>query len=550
MGGDGVSSIDRFPAEVDGVFVGGGHNSLVAAAYLAKAGLSVAVLEAAPTIGGGVTTDEATLPLFRHNLHAFFVRWTPDYRIWSDLELDRHSLQTIFPEVQNGLPFDGGERALVTYRDLARSLAEIERIDPVDADAYQHLHSEFAELVNRIEVPLRFSPPIPADELRDRLGRSKLGRRYLEIDRGAPLQLVREWFRSEPLRALVLFNVAIRGYLPVLDVPGGGAITTLALSNSHDGRIIAGGSGEAIRAIASVVYEHGGSIFSGAPVASIDVANGRAVGVTTADGRHIGARRFVASGVPAPLTLVEMVDPVHLDQSLRKAMQEYRWNEEALFGTHFALAGRPRFTAESYAPDLPRALNFAFGYETSDDLVADMERIRRGDISPEGALHGSLPTIHDPSQAPPGHHTSFGWQFVPSRLDDGRERWEPDACAAQAAAIQGCYERYSPDWSERVLAVVTHSPAATAARVPSMFLGDRHHGIYHPDNWYGGRPHADLAGYRTPIERLYLCGSTQHPGGSFTGIPGFNAAGVIVDDLGLEPWWELPDPRQTLAALE
>jgi phytoene dehydrogenase-like protein len=538
------------PEEVDGIVVGAGHNALVAAAYLAKAGLSVAVVETAATIGGGVTTDEVTLPLFKHNLHAFFVRWTSDYKIWRDLDLDRYGLRTIFPDVQNGLPFDGGERALVTYRDLGRSLQAIRRINPEDAESYRRLYEEFGQMVTRIEAPLRFAPPLPKDELGDLLSRTTLGRRYLEIDARSPLELVRDWFVSEPVRALVLFNVALRAYLPVLDVPGGGAITTLALHNSHDGRIIAGGSAEAVRAIAGVVYEHGGRILTQTQVASIEVANGRATGAITLEGRRIRARKFVLSGVPAPLTLLRMVDPEHLDSSLRKAMEIYRWNEEALFGVHFALARRPRFSAERYAPDLPRALNFAFGYEGSDDLVRDMETIRRAEVPPEGALHGSIPTLHDPSQAPPGYHTSFGWQFVPLRPEGrGSDYWDQGACETQMKAIQGCYERYSPDWGETLLAVVSHSPASTEARIPSMFLGDRHHGTYHPDNWSIGRPHPALSGYRTPIEGLYLCSSSQHPGGSFTGIPGYNAAGVIADDLGIEPWWERPDPRQALAGL-
>ncbi len=112
----------RLPERVDGVFVGGGHNSLVCAAYLARAGKSVLVLEAAGRIGGGTTTDEVTLPLFKHNLHAFFVRWTPDYVMWNDLQLDDFGVRSIYPEVQNAVPFDGGERALVTYSDLDRSL--------------------------------------------------------------------------------------------------------------------------------------------------------------------------------------------------------------------------------------------------------------------------------------------------------------------------------------------------------------------------------------------------------------------------------------------
>ncbi|MQA17812.1 MAG: hypothetical protein GEV09_28265 [Pseudonocardiaceae bacterium] len=111
------------------------------------------------------------------------------------------------------------------------------------------------------------------------------------------------------------------------------------------------------------------------------------------------------------------------------------------------------------------------------------------------------------------------------------------------------YERYAPHLADDALAVVAHSPTDTQDLVPSMVRGDRHHGSYHPANWAAGRPHADLSGYRTPIDGLYLCGSSQHPGGSFTGSPGFNAAGVITEDLGLDAWWERLDARATLEAL-
>src|SRR5690606_27804419 len=111
--------------------------------------------------GGGTTTDEVTLPLFKHNLHAFFVRWTPDYVMWNDLQLDDFGVRSIYPEVQNAVPFDGGERALVTYSDLDRSLEELSRLSGRDAEAYRRLHEEFTELTRRIDTPLRFSPPLP-----------------------------------------------------------------------------------------------------------------------------------------------------------------------------------------------------------------------------------------------------------------------------------------------------------------------------------------------------------------------------------------------------
>lgn len=535
----------RLPEEVDGIFVGGGHNALVAAAYLARAGQSVLVLEGGDTLGGGVRTEAVTFPLFRHNLHAFFVRWTPDYRIWHDLDLDRYGVRAIYPEVQNGIPYDGGNQALLNYRDVDRSVAAVRALSPADADAYARVHAESDALTRRILAPLRFAPPLPGDEEAELLGRSRAGRRLLELSRRSALDLIREWFQAEPLRALVGFNVAVRGYLPVLDEPGTGYIVPLALANSHEGRIIEGGSAEMTRALAAAVYAGGGMLATGTPVGAIDVTDGRARGVTLRDGRRVRARRFVASSVPAPITMLELVGRAHLDPALAAALDGYRWLEEALFGVHLALRERPRFTAEATAPDLPRALNLALGYESSDDLVRDMRALRDREIPPQAALHSSVPTVHDPTQAPSGFHTTFGWQFVPRSSE-----WDDTADSRQTTAMFDAYARYAPNLPDVTLAVIPHSPAATGRLVPSMPRGDRHHGSYHPDNWGANRPHQQLSGYRTPVEGLYLCGATQHPGGSFTGSPGYNAAGVIADDLGVEAWWPRPDARAVLAALD
>jgi phytoene dehydrogenase-like protein len=533
------------PEEVDGVFVGGGHNALVAAAYLARAGASVLVLEGGEQLGGGVRTEAVTFPLFRHNLHAFFVRWTPDYRIWHDLDLDRFGVRAIWPEVQNGVPYAGGERALLSYRDVGRSVAAVQALSGADAEVYARTHAESDELTRRVLAPLRFAPPLPAELEAELLARSRTGRRLLALARRSALELVCDWFQAEPLRALVGFNVAVRGYLPVLDQPGTGAIVPLALAGSHEGRIIQGGSAEMTRALTGAVYAAGGLAATRAGVAAIDVRDGRARGVTLHDGRAVRARRFVASSVPAPITLLQLVGRAHLDPELARALEGYRWLEEALFGIHLALRRRPRFTAETTEPDLPRALNLALGYESSDDLVGDMRALQAQADPPQPALHASIPTVHDPTQAPAGFHTTFGWQFTPRAAD-----WDDQADQRQLERMLATYTRYAPDLPDATMAVVAHSPAATARLVPSMARGDRHHGSYHPDNWGASRPHQALSGYRTPVEGLYLCGSSQHPGGSFTGSPGYNAAGVIADDLGLEAWWPRPDARQVLAALD
>ena len=536
------------PDDIDGIFVGGGHNSMVAAAYLAKAGQKVLVLEAAPQIGGGTTTAEITLPFFKHNLHAYFVRWTPEYAVWNDLDLGRYGVQSIYPETQNAVPFDGGERALVTYNQTERSVAEIARISQKDADAYRKLFAEYTEITKQIDTPLRFGPPMPPDELAQLLSKSKLGRTYMAMDAESPLDIVRNAFESEPLRSLVLFNVSVRGYVPNLDVEGIGSIVALALANSEGGRLVVGGTYEVAKAIAMAVIDNGGTILTDARVESINVTNGRATGVTLADGRVIDGAKYVVSGAPAPMTMLDLVGGEHLDASLRDDLSEYRWLEEALFGVHWALAERPKFTAEAYNPDIPRSLNLALGYESSDEIVAHMEAVRAAKNTDDGPIHVSIPTVHDSTQAPEGSHTTFGWHFVPGPPTRGK--WDGAAVQNRAEAIVGTYAKYAPNIESATMALATHSPDATERRIISMRGGDRHHGSFHPSNWMWNRPTAQMPGYTTPIEGLYLCGATQHPGGSFHGQPGYNAAGVVADAQGIERWWRPADVRAHLEGLE
>jgi phytoene dehydrogenase-like protein len=285
-------------------------------------------------------------------------------------------------------------------------------------------------------------------------------------------------------------------------------------------------------------------------VSRVTVAHGRAAGVELADGRTFRASRFVASSVPAPITLNELIEPAQVDAGLREELAAYRWLEEALFGVHLALDGVPSFKASAVEPGLPRALNLALGYESSDDLLRDMRWLRDGQLPLQAALHASISTLNDPSQGPPGGHVTFGWQFVPSRPQGRTDFWDETAVDAMTRLMLDCYRTYAPDVDDRTLAVTAHSPEDTERFVPSMRYGDRHHGSYHPTNWASSRPHPAIAGYRTPVEGLYLCGASQHPGGSFTGTPGFNAAGVIARDLGIDPWWQRPDARAALRELE
>jgi len=534
------------PEAVDGIIIGGGHNGLIAANYLVRTGAQVLVLESQPKIGGGLSTEEITLPLFKHNLHVFFVRWTPNYRVWDDLQLSRYGIETVVPEVQNVVPFRNGG-ALINYNSIERSIAAIREFSPRDAETYERVYNEFAELVREIVDPLRFAAPLPPDKLEALLGRSKLGRRYMELTRYSALDLVRELFEHEAVRTLILFNVAVRAYLPALDVPGTGYIVVLALFGSHHGAMVKGGTNQAARALAAGVFDKGGQVVTNAKIEHILVEQGRATGVELSDSRRVMARQFICSNVPSALTLGQMVEPQHLDSDLRQAVQDYRWNEEALFGVHLALREAPRY--DKAAPDSPinHSLNYCVGYEASDDFVRDMEWIRSGTVPEKAGLHVGSPTVLDPGQAPPGYATAFAWQFVPSRpAEGGPELWDGPATQEFAELMVSTWREYAPNLAQAEIARGIHSPLDTVRHVPSMILGDRHHGSYHPDNFDFNRPHRSLSHYRTPIKGLYHCGSDSYPGGSFTGQPAYNAATVIAQDLGYDIWWSPKDPHDVL----
>lgn len=540
----GRSSAERV-READVIVIGAGPNGLVCGSYLAKAGLEVAVVEAGHRLGGGLKTEEVTLPRFKHNLHAYFMRWTPRYKLWKDLDMETSGVRMIQPEKQNALPLGDGD-ALVVYSDLQRSVGSIERFSAVDAVRFVEFFTEARELSASILEPLRFSPPMDRAEMEEILGRSAQGRRYLEIAAYSALDLVRETFASEELRALVLFASALRGYLPVLDVPGTGYVVLQAVAGLADCLMVEGGSYELASGLARQVLSNGGDIVTDASVDRIDVSTGRATGVVLDDGRRIAARKAIVSSVPAPLTLLDLVGRSHLDASLIEDLESFPWNGEALMGLHLALKEAPDFGDPE---DAAGALNLCLGYRSSADVERDMLEVRAGELPSAVSLHASVPTRVDATQAPPGMHTAFGWEFVPSRPHGADATfWTEVECERRMAKMVETWVAYAPNVRDAEVARAAHSPLHTQELVPSMWLGDRHHGLYHPENSFEKRPCQALSDYRTPIDGLYLCGSSNHPGGSVNGLAGYNAAGVVAGDLGVVKWWRPTHARDVLSA--
>lgn len=539
----------ELPDRADAIFVGGGHNALVAAAYLARAGVRPLVMEGREEIGGGLLTREVTLPGFRHNLGAYFSRWTPAYRIWKDLKLDKYDLQALIPEVQCAILLRHGGR-LLAYSSVERTVEEIRRLSPKDAKAYASFYRKAEFLAKEVVGPLRFSAPLPRDEKEALLKQSMIGRRYLEIETQTPLSLVRELFEHEAVRALVLFNVATRGYLPLLNTPGTGYIVPLAVLAAHGTAIHLGGSFQAARALAAAVEDAGGRVVCGVTVSRVLISDGRARGVMLRDGRRVAVNRFICSSLPAPMTLGQLVERQHLDAKLLSEVEHYKWQEDSILGVHLALRDAPRYRGVQPHDKLHHALSLCIGADTSDDWERHCEDItmRR---SPQVTFQAGVPTLFDPSLAPPGQSTAFAWQLVP-RDPEGRggpAMWDGPAGVALSEKMIDLWRHYAPNLAKTELGRALFTPVETARTVTSFVLGDRNHGSFHPDNFDANRPHPQMAQYKTPIDGLYLCGSSCYPGGTFTGQPGYNAATRIAKDLGLDAWWRPVSAKEALRQL-
>jgi phytoene dehydrogenase-like protein len=281
-------------------------------------------------------------------------------------------------------------------------------------------------------------------------------------------------------------------------------------------------------------------------VRRIVTANGRASGVELEDGRRIEARRFVCSGIPAPVTLGALVDEGQVPRDVAFSLERYRWQADSIFAVHLALREPPRYQGDAA---LSEGLNVCVGIESSDAWEAQHRAVLDGAI-PDIGMECAVPSLFDPQAAPDGQAVAFAWQLVPREpADGGAARWNGPGADALATLMIERWRVYAPNLADAEIARAVHHPLDLARAVPSFVLGDRHHGSYHPDNFDEHRPHPSLSGYRTPVDALYLCGSSSYPGGSLTGQPGYNAAGVIAEDCGLPRWWNPAAARDALARL-
>ena len=509
------------------VVAGAGHNSLVTAAFLARAGLSVLVLEAQPQIGGDTSSQELTLPGFVHDACSTahnLIQASPILRD-DELGLAEHGLEYLHPDPVVHLPFGDGA-SLTMWRDIERTCAEFARFSAKDADAYRSMMGSYGRVAADLGQA-RYTPLGFGETTKAALARQPDGARWLRRDAMSAWEVIAGEFADEHSRAFMLWMSFMTMQPP--ERPGTGLLAySLAYGRQrHSWTLPRGGSAALPAALGRVIESHGGTIVTGARVTELVLRGGRCAGVRTSSGEEYLASQAVVSTIHIK-HLVEMAPAKAWGEDFIDAVATWQPGI-SMFVSHYATTAAPEFEG---ADGVIRPV--ASGTPHSADRMLRLATdFRAGRIATDDPVLLVLcPTVADPTRAPAGQHTLKVVGFQPYELAGGPDRWDElkdDVSAANLA----CLRRFAPNLTDDVLlARAIKSPRDLERMNEHNWHGSCHGGDAGPAQSGELRPAFGWASHRMPVAGLYQTGATTHPGGSVSGAPGRNAAMVVLADLG------------------
>jgi len=501
-----VPPTDRF----DVVVAGAGHNSLICAAYLAKAGNRVLVLEGRPTIGGGCKTAEVCLPGFREDLCSSAhnaIRNNPFLRD-NELKIFDYGLEYLDPDPVMHIPFLDGT-GITVWRDVERTAEGIALISKKDAATFRKLTAELKEY---------------SAAPRDKKPRPRVWQRRYAM---SGYDLLKEFYESYQMRAASLACGHFSG-LPGSDADTGDQAFILSSQALRGRWMPKGGSGMLTEALGRMLEAHNAVILTNMPVTEFIIEGGKCVGVRCADGSSFRAQKAVVSTVhikhmvnmaPKELWGPDFLDGVEMFQP-----------EHAMFAFHYATKEPPLYplstggtiaTAESAIMAKPESI-FRLNYDQA------LGELNLDDLP----LQIVTPSVYDPTRAPNGHHTLKVEGTLPYALKEGPEHWDKIKEDVAATLLERL-RRHAPNLTpDKIIGKFLTSPLDIERMNPAMWRGSVHHGAENAAQMGENRPVPGWAEYRMPIPGLYQTGACTDPGGSITGFPGRNAASAILKDFG------------------
>jgi len=498
----------------DAIVIGGGHNGLTTAAYLARAGRKVLVLERRHLVGGSTVTEEI-FPGFKFSVLSYVVSLLRP-EIIRELQLARHGLE-ILPLESTFTPLHGDY--MVRWADHDQTRREIYRHSALDADAYDRFGQLMYRMALAVKPILSMVPPDPTSlSPKDLRGLLRLGRHFRDLGEADFFMLFKlmtmssadfldEWFETDALKATMSASGIIGTFLGPRS-PGTAYVQL---------RFARGGTGAVAESIASAAQELGATIRENATVQQVIVRGGRAVGVALEDGEEIRARTVV-SGLDPRRTFLSLVDEADLPQDFVRSIRRYR-SVGSSGKVNLALSELPNFTC---LPGDGDHLRGAMSISPSVDyLERAYDDAKYGEFSSRPYMDVIIPSLIDPGMAPPGKHVmSCFVQYAPFKLNGG---WNDEKREAFGDTVIDTLSEYAPNLRSAII----HRQVLTPQDMEDEFGltgGNIFHGELSLQQLFFLRPVPRWADYRTPVRGLYLCGSGTHPGGGICGGPGRLAA--------------------------
>jgi phytoene dehydrogenase-like protein len=519
----------------DTIIIGAGHNGLVAAVLLAKAGKKVLVLERRPIVGGIAATEEVfagfQFPTCAHWIGSM------SQSVIANLELKKHGLEILPPDPSLFAPLANGDGLLIP-RDPAKAAAELTRFSQKDAARYV----SFSALVGKLSgfIPNLIDMPLPDGATADgfnlpdwiklacsyrRLGK-KVMREFLRVLPMSITDFLNEWFETEPLKAALGVTGLLGGF--VGPRAQGTAYVFLHHLRESNGALrtagqVRGGPGSLTRAIARAAERHGAEIRTEAEVARIVTRDWRATGVALANGDEIAAT-VVISNADVKRTFLQLVEPTYLDPRFLLQVRNIR-SRGTVAKVNLALDRLPNFKRRAEYLSVSHCGGIIHIGPTLDYLERAADAAKYGRISENPFLEISIPSVADPSLAPQGKQVMSVWmQYAPYHLRGATWSERRDALGDLVIKL---IDDHAPGFRDSILYRQVLTPL-DMEQTFGLTEGHLYHAELALDQLFFMRPVPGWARYRTPIENFYLCGSGTHPGGGITGLPGYRAAKTIL----------------------
>ena len=518
--------------DYDIIMVGAGNNGLIVAGYLAKAGLNTLVLEARDFVGGGVVTREGTAPGFKHDLGATAAGWLDMNPIIANDELGMVKRSKIKflppPEVQEVQIFPD-DRALAVYTDIDKTCASIEQFSPKDADSFRKLYDKALPLLQTVLKGSNMPPPSFGNYL-NMMSSSSVGIELMRTTLMSGLDFINEWFENDYMKIMMTRWAATGRISPYEGGTANGVLFVAPWTVGYGMKLMEGGAGKFTEALAEAITAYGGTIRTEAPVKQILIEGNRARGVMLESGETITAKRAVVASVNVKSLFPGMAPDAELPEGFEDWVKRLRPQRVQYYTVHLATNEAPNYKAGG---DANRSLQTHIASSMNHkDYLDGLFNLYQGGYRTKSA--GIVtPTLFDPTRAPEGKHVVWINNQEPFYVKGGPEHWDDIKEEVTAGILKTVEDRSTNMGPDNIIASLALTPLDYSRWNPAWIEGDPSHLGGYTYQTMSNRPVPGWGAYKMPVEGLYMCGPSTHPG------TGFNAGArapvnTILKDCGIE----------------